>query len=69
MYCTYSKGDIGKISPVVSQTCNYNVLQPLEHEKTLLVNYSNCFLRIIMHCMYSKENIGKISLVVRQPGH
>ncbi len=29
----YSKGDIGKISPVVSQTVTTNVLQPLNIKK------------------------------------
>ncbi len=65
MHCVYSKGDIGKISPVVSQPCNSaNVLQCLEQEKAFLVNFSNCFLRIIMYCKYSKGDIGKFSHVV-----
>ncbi len=31
----YSKENIGKISPVVSQTCNYKRTTAFGHEKTL----------------------------------
>ncbi len=64
MYCMYSKGYIGKIQRVVSLVIT-NILQPLEHKKkNILVNYSNCFLRIIIYCMYSKGDTGKISHAV-----
>ncbi len=49
------------MSPVVSQyghcecTTTFGTLK-----KYILVNYSNCFLRIIMYCMYSKEDNSKI---------
>ncbi len=34
--------------------------------KNLLVNYSNCFLKIFVYCTYGKGDIGKRSPVVSQ---
>ncbi len=58
----YSKENIGKISPVVSQPGHYECTTTLGTLKEPLVNYSNCFLKIFVYCTYSKGDIGKISL-------
>ncbi len=61
----YSKGDIGKIAPVVSQSCNYKHTTTFGTWKKKTFGELQSFLiEIFVYCTYGKEDIGKISTVV-----
>ncbi len=64
----YSKGDIGKKSSVVNQSCNYKCTTAFGIWKNTLVNYSNFLKKIVVYCTYSNGDIGKPSRVVSQSG-
>ncbi len=59
----YIKEDIGKISPVVSQSCNY------KHTTAFGAWKKHLKKRIVVYCTHTNGDIGKLSPVVNKSGH